>query len=505
MRLEGFFVGDFKKLTPQHLDELRAKLKTEQNGVDGKESHSINDVIENDIIVTISEDLMSASVILKCVDNNIEFTIEDIIGELRKNKVVIGYKMDELSKLVQEKQYDIETVVAEGKPVIQGEDGYYDFFFDINEKKTPVIREDGTVDYSAMGKLTNVQEGDLLARYIPSKPGKNGYTVTGAELIPKHIKDLSVLRGKNIERNEETNEYFAKTAGKISYSNGNIEILTVHEIQGDVDLITGTVEFYGDIVVSGNVEAGVMIRAGRNVTIEGTVSGARIFAGGDIILKKGIQGGGKGKISARGSVFADFIEYTTVDAMVDVNANSIINSTVNVAGEIILKGKRGSLIGGYTHGLKGITISNSGNISETKTFIHAGFKEEDYQKTAQLLKEEQTLKKEVDTIIVTMTKMLQLRKLHPEKFTKQHKALLLQLNSQKDNAYHRVDQIAKEKEELAKRMATGKNASITIKGDVHIGTTISIDVVQLAITRDESYVRFVCRNSEIERVTIPRE
>ena len=498
-------MGELKKLTPQQLEELRAQLKKVQNGVESKEDHSNNSVIESKITVFVSKDLMNASVLLKDTGQEHKYSVEAIISELRKNKVVIGYKDEMISRLAKGELYDEEVVVAEGKPIIQGEDGHFDFFFGRNEKRTPFIRENGTVDYSAMGKLENVKAGDVIARYNPSKQGERGYTVTGAELIPKYVKDLQVLRGKNIERNEETNEYIAKVSGKISYSNGNIEILTVHEINGNVDLITGTIEFYGDIIISGNVEAGVVIRAGRNVTIKGTVSSAKIFAGGDIILQKGIQGGGKGKISARGSVYADFIEYTQVDAFLDVNANSIINSTVNASGQIILKGKRGSLIGGYSHGLKGITISNSGNLSESRTLLHAGFKEEDYETISDLLKEEHQLKIEVANIIGNMTNILQLRKVHPGSFSKQNKDVLFKLNTKKDEIYKRIDQIAKDKEELSKRMAIGQAANITVKGVVHIGTTISIDVARIIITRNESYVRFVCKNNIIERVTVPQD
>ena len=58
----------------------------------------------------------------------------------------------------------------------------------------------------------------------------------------------------------------------------------------------------------------------------GYTTPAQIFAGGDIILQKGIQGGGKGRVSARGNIFSDFIEYADIEAGMDVYANSIINS-----------------------------------------------------------------------------------------------------------------------------------------------------------------------------------
>ena len=505
LTIGGNAMGELKKLTPQQLEELRQQLKSEKKMMEREENRSVCDELKKRITVTVSDDKMSAFITLHNPGEESSYSKEEIVSELRKNKVVLGYREDILDRLAAGEWYDVETQIAYGKSVIQGCDGYYEFNFSTNSRKEPVIREDGTADYSAMGRLENVKEGFVIAKYIPAVQGKKGFTVTGAELIPKYAKDLPVLRGKNILKNNDTNEYTATKSGKISYSNGNIEILTVHEINDDVDLITGTIEFYGDVVINGNVEAGVVIRSGRNVTITGTVSAAKIFAGGDVILSKGIQGGAKGKISARGSVYADFIEYAEVDAMADVNANSIINSKINAVGKVILKGKRGSLIGGFTHALKGIQINSSGNLSEAKTILHSGTKEEDYLELSKLLSQERRMKQALVLVVEKMTEILQLKKNNQGVFTIKQKEILFQLNTQKDDYYKKIDELNKDKQELTKRMSLGQGTNITIKRDVHRGTIISIDTAILSIVKDECYVRFICKNSAIERTSIPQE
>ena len=496
-------MGELKKLTPQELAELRMQLKMEQSELTGEEEQEILELSAKKITVTVARDKMSASIMLHEPEDEV-YTKEEIIEALNKNNVIAGIDDDVVKQLVAGDLYDEEVVVAKGTPPVQGKDGYFEFFFDIVSRTKPLIREDGSADYSAMGRLATIQEGDLIAKYHNSVQGEKGETVTGAELMPRYVRELPVLRGKSIARNDETNEYTATASGKISYQNGNVEILVVYEIDTDVDSITGNIEFYGDIVITGNVESGVTVRSGRNITIEGTVSSAKLFAAGDIVLQRGIQGGGKGKVSARGNVFADFIEYAEITAGGDVNANSIIGSQIDASGHVVLQGKRGSVMGGVTHGLKGITLKTAGNLSEVKTTLHAGFKEEDYQKTADLIREEKELTQTVNQLVEKMTAILQQRKKSNTGFNKKQKAILLELNDKKEEYYKRIDEIGKDKQELATKMALGRTASIIIKGDIFRGTTVSIDVASLNVMKQESFVRYICKNDKIERRTVPR-
>lgn len=496
-------MGGLTKLTPEELAELRAQLKQEQAGLTDEEEQEVLEVNAKKITVKVARDKMSATIMLHEPDEG-SYTREEIMEALQKYNVTTGFDDEVIDKLVAGELYDEDVLVAQGTPPLQGRDGYFEFFFNTESRKQPLIREDGSADYSAMGRLETVEEGQVIAKYHNSTQGEKGETVTGAELMPRYVREQPVLRGKSIARNDETNEYTATISGKISYNNGNIEILVVHEIDTDVDSITGNIEFYGDIVITGNVEAGVTVRSGRNITIVGTVSSAKLFAGGDIVLQRGIQGGGKGKVSARGSVFADFIEYAEVTAGIDVNANSVIGSVIDASGHVLLQGKRGSASGGVTHGLKGITLRTSGNQSEVKTILHAGFKEEDYAKTAELLREEKQLTKTVNQLVERMTDILQKRKRNPDSFTKKQKQILLQLNEQKEQYYNRIDEITKDKQDLATKMALGRTASIIVRGDVYRGTTISIDVAALSIMNTECFVRYINKNDKIERRTVPQ-
>ena len=445
----------------------------------------------------IADDKMSATVCLANPGDEEQYTVPEIIATLRANRVVLGLKTDIVVGMVSGGLYDEDITVAEGKESVAGIEGYYEWFIDLEKKDKPEINEDGSVDYTSMNKLVSISEGELIAKYHPAVQGEKGFDICGGERVPRIVKEQPKLRGKYIQYNEDTMEYTATLAGKISRNGFNIEILSVHEVDDDLDNTYGNIEFYGDIVVNGNVDTGATIRAGRNVTINGVVAGGRVFAGGDVVLAKGAKS--KSKVSARGDVFADFIEYATVDASGDIRANYIMNSEVRSSKKVLVDGSKASVVGGYTHGLSGVELRESGNYTEPRTELHAGFAPEDYQQFDILLKKETATNDELKEIIAEISDLLV--DARDNGATPEKKDRIYELNVKKEAAYTTLDELGKEKKELVAKMEAGTNAYIEIKGDIYRNTRIYIDAAKLLIDKEESCVRFINKNDRIERRT----
>lgn len=506
-------MGDMVKLSAEELAELRQQIKNagmrseaaataslEQKGatVDNKAGGAFS----KRVVVNIAKDKMSATVLLTDPGDDEVYTVPEIVTELRKSKVITGIKSSIIMKMLEDEQYNEHVVVAMGMPMEPSKEGYYDYKFKTTYSKTPEIRPDGTTDYASVGRLESVESGQVIAVYHPAKPGRNGYNVLGMEIVAKLARDLPVLRGQHIERNVETGEYKAKMSGKISLRDYNIEILDVHEIRDNVTLVQGKIEFYGDLIIHGDVENGVVIRSGRNVVIKGTVGAATIFAGGDIILSKGIQGGGRGKVSARGNVFADFIEYAKVDAGMDIYANSIINSEISTNGNVVVSGKHGSIIGGSTHGLCGVTANAAGSANEVRTVIHAGFPEENYRKFSLLSNQEKMKNNELSDVIEDITVILRARARNGY-FSQEQKLSISKLKERKEKICAEIENIKKDMESIGASMNRAAGAGIVIRGTVFRNVMLGIDAASLCITREESYVKYICKNHVIERRTIP--
>ncbi|MCR4727040.1 MAG: FapA family protein [Lachnospiraceae bacterium] len=439
--------------------------------------------IKNGAYIKTSEDGMRAWIYLNPPSHGEDFYSRELIVQfIREHKIVRGLHESNISAIAKKHVYEREIVIAEGKEPVRGSDGSFEWFFDISSKKSPAIREDGTVDYTSMSELSNVDVGDKVAVYHPAVPGENGYDIYGKEIVAKPVKDLPPLKGRGFSNEDDPNVYIATLAGKISYANGRIDIKNVHEIHGDVDLIVGKVEFFGDIHILGNVGAGVVIRASRNVAIDGVVESATIYAGGDVVIARGIQGNGKGSVTAKGDVSADFIEFAEVEAMGNVRSNSFINSKVFAEGKVIAEGKNGVIMGGNVRGLLGVEAVNLGNETEPKTFVGAGYSEEDHDKYMALMEVETEAQKLLSDTVDRMSEILKRKRLGNEKFSDASDKELIELNEKKDKYFSVLDQTRMEKEKVEAVIEKGKGSRIRVTGNVFMGVTIGIEGCLLPIT-----------------------
>lgn len=446
----------------------------------------------------IDEDDMAAWLYLMPPDEGQIYTKGELMTYLEKNGVVRGYHSSNLSAMVKKKVYEREILVAKGAESVPGKDGYFEYLFSPEEYGVPKIREDGTVDYTNMSALQNVHKGDKVAIYHYAVQGVDGYTVRGKEMKATSARDLPPMRGKGILR--ENNEYYAQSDGKIEVKDGKVDIQNVHEIMGDVNMIIGKVEFFGDVIINGNVESGVMIRAGRNIEIHGTTGGATLFAGGDVVLSRGIQGGGK--ISARGSVFADFIENTTVDAGGTVQSNTILNAQVCAKDKVITTGKRGCIIGGYVHGLKGIEAMAAGSDVEVKTILHCGYEAEAYEKLLEVRRKENATKEKLSELVETMTEALREKRMRGSSTPATTEAKLSEWNRLKDHYFELLDKIGREKETLEETMEVSRGACIKIDGNIYRNVIISINAEQMVLDRKTCFMKYSADRGIIEGTVI---
>lgn len=450
--------------------------------------------IQEKSYVRVSDDKMEAWMYLSEPSEEKEkYKVDDLLEMLRAEGVTTGYLMPRLVAISKKGVYQREILVARGKEVVEGSDGYFEYFFTPDElaEAAPAIREDGSVDYSSMSALQSVQEGDMLAKYYPARAGEDGYRIDGEVLKSTAVKELQPLRGLSIERKGDT--YYAKAAGKIEIKNGNIDIRTVHEIPGDVDLSIGKIEFFGDITIGGSVSAGVIIRAGRNLIIDGTVESAELFAGGDIVLKRGVQGNMRGRVRARGSVYANFIEQCDVTADKNVEANYILNANVRAENKVFVKGKKGSIIGGKVSALQGIEAYQLGNPVEVRTIVHAGYEKEIFDRYVRCAEKEKEIEEKLEDILEKMEELIKRKQFQGETDA----GSLLILNEKKDEYFKQLDEVREEIDHCQERIGKGKGARINSEGSTYNGVIISIDGCSRQASSGIQYVTYRCIQGEI--------
>lgn len=436
----------------------------------------------------ISDDSMTATVFITEPKAGEVITHEDVVMFMRQNGVISGIIYSEIEKAIKERTYYKDIVVAKGKSLVETQAGYYEFLFSMGEIKHPTIRSDGSVDYQSMSVIQSVSPGDLLAVYHPAVPGSSGLDVKNREIRCKPAKELPALKGSGFEVSFDGNSYKATMEGRVEYDNFKLHVRDLYELRKDLDLVTGRIDFRGDVVVHGNVRTGTYIRATKSVTVDGSVEAATIIAEGDIVLKKGMQGAGKAKLISGGNIYANFIEFTEVKAKGNVEANIILNSTISAGKSIIVRGKRGSIIGGTNYSVGEMITTNAGNAVEVKTTVASGINDE-YEKRQHLLTSKAESAK--DSIKKTRTEIEQIRDVRLSSDPVEVKnAKINQLERRLKRDERLLEHVERELKEIEDTMSVGTEAAVVIEDTVHPGVRVIIDNKDMHIKNVMNHVRF---------------
>lgn len=447
--------------------------------------------------VRITEDKTEAWLYLCAPEDGTNYEKAEIIRYLQLNGVVAGINESHVAAMCKKKIYEREVKIASSEKGDPGSEARFEFFFN-TEKPKPEIRSDGTVDYRSMSLVQNVEEGQLLAVYHPAVQGTAGRDVTGAFEKANVYKELRPLTGKGISNADNPNEYYATKSGKIEYDGANkLSVVGVYEVQGGCDFANNPlVDFNGDVIIHGNVEAGVTIRAGKSLTVDGVVESANITAGGDVCLKRGMQGAGKGSISSGGDIFTEFIEYANVKAGGSVQSNVILNSKVSAGDRVTLTGKKGLIAGGNIHAMLGVSCQNVGNQSEIKTGIHVGVLPETMEKRIEINEEYSKLNQELEEVVAGMAKILRVRQQTGE-LSEQLQNHLDALKARKDEVYQKCMAAKKRADDIENTVLKSREAKIRVSGNIFKGTVISIDDHQIVVNRDTSFMEYSSQNGII--------
>lgn len=322
--------------------------------------------------VRITDDCMEAYMTVYPTGTPENYTVEYLADILHLNHVKIGIMQEMLQAIVNQHIYNKEVLVAKGMAAQPGQDGYFEYMFETDLSQKPIENEDGTVDYKNIKMIELVNEGQVIAVYHASTAGTNGYNLQAQFQMAKHGIELPPLRGTGFQRMEDGITYQATVSGKITEMNNRVNIFPVHELFGDVDLSSGNIEFNGDVIIHGNVLDGMSVKASGTVTVDKVVESAYIEGRKGVILRGGVLGRSGATIRSKGNIAALFFEYADVEAAGDIEGEYFLDSRVYAGGRINLSGKKGCIVGGKTHAVRGIDAYEVGNVAGANTEVSVG-------------------------------------------------------------------------------------------------------------------------------------
>lgn len=325
----------------------------------------------SDVNVFISDDYYKAFISVDFTDDA-PVEVDDIIKLLTDGRVTYGTDIEVITAICAMKESVVNELVAEGQPHIHGINSEITLTYEDKKFPRPKVLEDGSVDFKHLNLLQKVKKGEILATKIPSTEGIHGMTVTGKEVRSRNGKDLKFSIGENVSISENGLRLYATCDGIYKCKNHKISVLNYLEFPDGVGVQTGNIDFKGDIFITGNVINGYKIDCDGNLTITGLIEGTDLNVTGDITITKGISGRCESTVICGGNFISKYIDNADIRVKGNLETGEILNSKVMCDGEVIVKGKKGHIIGGEITAKYAINATTIGSKLGVITLINLG-------------------------------------------------------------------------------------------------------------------------------------
>ena len=443
--------------------------------------------------VEVSKDEMKGSIVVSPPSMSGSEASFDMIKRaiLQQGVVEACIKEDKIKEFVDNPVYNNPYEVAAAIEPIDGHDAYISYNFETDPKKLKAqVDEEGKVDYKKLNNIQNVIADQPLAQKIPAERGKGGKTLFGRYLEAKNGKDIQIQLGANVKLDRDGVTIKAEIDGEVMLVNGKVTVEPVKYLDA-VNVKTGDVKFVGTVVIKGNVQEGYKVEA-TNIEVGGIVDKSRLEATGNIIVRQGVFGKGEGYIKAGKSLWAKFINDTTVEVEENVIVNdSIVNSSVTAMKNIVLRGKKAQIIGGHLMATEEICARKVGSPGGgTETILEVGVDPRAKKRLEELQNMQAKATKEYencDLDIQTLEQQKKLRKKLPQEKEEKLKTLKERCEQISEELEKMTDEINKIQEHLRDLKAIGK---VKVEGDVYAGVKIYIRDVLDEVKIDTKAVTF---------------
>ena len=315
-------------------------------------------------------------------------TYQQVMDAIHELHITIGISQQAIKQLIKKSiqakpgtAYQI--TIAKGPEAVNGIDSYFECLLEAPKDIliNSINLQYGSFDMSKIGKLISVKEGDQLMRRYPSCKGHDGMTVTGEIIKHTPANDYIFEVGKNTAISDsDENILLATTAGTPIQLDRGMEVdelLMLDSLNAD----SAHINHKGSLIIAGDICNCKEIIATGDITVIGFIESSKVQCGGDLFVTKGILGHPvkngcddfSSNISCEGSLFANFIQYSTINIGEDLNLKyQLLHCHVYSKGYINVKdeeGNKGTIFGGFLSADKGICTVTLGAPAGIKTTI----------------------------------------------------------------------------------------------------------------------------------------
>lgn len=258
-------------------------------------------------------------------------------------------------------------VVAQGIPPSVGKPAFIEYHFETGADTAGVIREDGSIDFTARGDSPFVKRGALLAQKHPMQQPKSGVDIFGETLLVGEVDDVPLEGGDGTELSEDGLKLTAVITGQPNLDiKGIISVLETFTVNGDVDFKTGNINFNGNVIVKGTVKEGFSVECEELTANE--INGGIINIRGDLKVSNGIV---NSDIQTQGSIKAKFLNKVKLFGYGDMLiTREIMESYVSISGA--LNNETGRITASTIAARKGMSVKQIGTDKAEYSTVKVG-------------------------------------------------------------------------------------------------------------------------------------
>lgn len=480
--------------------EKNAVYDTVRNAVTQKEVRlttlSIGNIDES-MFVSLSSDNMSAVVrfYAPSPDGRL-YTKDDIIYQLGRQGVKFGIDEAAIDSFLSDRKYCTSFILAEAEMPEEGRDAVIEYHFNTDLTKKPKMNEDGSVDFHQLDTVSLVKKGECLATLTPAIHGKPGTDVLGRPIKPRKVSVKFLRQVKNTKLSPDGLQLFCEANGHAMLVDGQIFVSDTYNVPANVDASTGDIKYNGNVEIMGNVNTGYKVEASGDIVVNGIVEGAELIADGQIILKRGIQGMGRGVLKAGSNIVSRFIESADVTAGGFVQTESIMHSKVSAGAEITVKGRKGFITGGSIRSGKFIEAKTAGSVMGTNTTLEVGVNmaltEEVHNLEAERKEVNESIDKSSKIILFISKKIKEREAITPEKL-EQFQAL----SARKKEMENRLVAIDERINLINEELDNAVGGYILIDDIIYPGCKVTVSNVSTFIRKETKHCRLVRDGADV--------
>lgn len=435
------------------------------------------------IRVTITKDSMKAVIVISRPETEEpSITLDEVMDALTQAGVVNGIDDEAIADGVTMCTYEKPIEVAKGEPPVKGADTEFEFLFQTDNRFQPQESEEGNIDYRDMKYIQNTHKDDILVRKKEPTDGVNGRGVDDRELVAPRGRNLPFNNGENTRISEDGLELSSTVDGAIVFARGRVSVKDVMIINC-VDFNVGNIDAVGSLRVSDKINTGFTVNVGGDLEVGGNVDDAKIHVKGNILVRGGFLGAGEGEMHADGDITIKHAVGQRLSAGGSIYvAGELLNCHVTAKDSVIVKGRKGKIVGGEVNAGKRIEAAVIGSDAGTATSLTVAFDAEAMRLFHESRHEIARLKADDERVKENLVQLYKLQM--AGKLNKHQEAGLAKLEEFKKSVPEALAAVEKKKAEVEERLKKLCDSKIIATEVMHAGVTAHVGVLVKELDED---------------------